>query len=389
MIDERHGERDETTRVMLTRRRLLRLLGTSAAGLSAAALLAACGGGESAPTSGTSGGGGAAPTATTAPVQGTPGAGQASPTSGASAAKANYDKPVKISFSTWTGYGPIWLAQQQGFFKAHGLDVNIQVIESPGERLNALAAGALDGAASTVDTFVRVAAKGIPVVQVMGIDESVGGDGIVAKKEIQSIKDLKGKTVAVSIGSTSHWFLANVLDQNGMSLDDVKVQDMTAGDAGAAFVAGRVDVAVTWEPWLSRAQQTDFGHTLVTSKEYPGLIVDSFGFRPDFAKAHPDVVVAFLAGWNDAMNYWKANQDPAVKIMADALKVKPESFTADLAGLRIFTIDDSKQYFGTADSPGPIYQVADKAADFWMKIKVIDKKPDVKAIIDPSYLYKL
>ncbi|MBX6753127.1 MAG: ABC transporter substrate-binding protein [Thermorudis peleae] len=357
-------------------------------------LASACGGAAATPTPT------AAPRAATSPTtaastSASPTAAAASPTKAATtpttmaAGKPSYDKPVRISFSTWTGYGLIWLAKDKGFFKQNGIDVQIQLIESPGERFNALAAGSLDGMASSLDAFTRVGAQGIPVVQVVGLDESLGGDGIVAKKEIQSIKDLKGKTVAVNIGSTSHWFLANVLAQNGMSLNDVKIQDMTAGDAGAAFVAGKVDAAVTWEPWLSRAQKTDFGHTLVTTKDYPGLIVDTFGFRRDFAQQHPDVVVAFLKGLAQAYDYWQKNPDDAIQVMATEFKQKPEDVKADLQTIKLFSIADSKQYFGTPQNPGPIYKVSEQIADFWMQIKVIDKKPDVNQLIDPSFLQQV
>src|SRR3989442_14285349 len=72
----------------------------------------------------------------------------------------------------------------------------------------------------------------------------VGGDGILAKNTIKSVQDLKGQKVAVNQGSVSEWFLAQVLQKNGLSLADVKEQNMKSGEAGAAFVAGQVDVAV-------------------------------------------------------------------------------------------------------------------------------------------------
>jgi len=69
-----------------------------------------------------------------------------------------------------------------------------------------------------------------------------------------------------------------------MKLADLKAIDMKAGDAGSAFVAGKVDAAVTWEPWLPRAKETPFGHVLLSSDKTPGIIVDSLAFKPDFLK---------------------------------------------------------------------------------------------------------
>jgi len=121
------------------------------------------------------------------------------------------------------------------------------------------------------------------VRQVLALDDSHGGDGMVAKKEIKTIKDLKGKTVAAQLGGgASYFWLAYVLGQNGLKLSDLKLVDMKAGDAGSAFVAGKVDAAVTWEPWLSKARETPFGHVLLSSDRTPGIIVDSLAFKPIF-----------------------------------------------------------------------------------------------------------
>jgi NitT/TauT family transport system substrate-binding protein len=179
---------------------------------------------------------------------------------------------------------------KEGFFKKHGADVTYSVIEDPVQRFNAFKAGRLDAIASTTDTFSRTNAKGIKSVMVLGVDASVGGDGIVAEKKIAKVEQLKGQRVGVSSGSVSQWFLAYVLDQHGLSLGDVKQVDMTAGDAGAAFAAGRIPVAATWQPWLSRSQKNPNGHVLVDTKTYPDIITDQVAFQPDFIEEHPDVV---------------------------------------------------------------------------------------------------
>src|SRR5438067_2029344 len=84
------------------------------------------------------------------------------------------------------------------------------------------------------------------------------------------------QNLAVNQGSVTEWFLAQVLNDNGLSLSDVKEKNMKSCEAGAAFVASKVDVAVTWEPWLSKAKTRTDGHILVSSKQYPDLIMDSF-----------------------------------------------------------------------------------------------------------------
>src|SRR6266540_1813196 len=173
--------------------------------------------------------------------------GSSKKSSGGGAKKTSRAAPINMSFSTWIGYAPIVVGQKKGLFKKEGVKVSYTLIEDPVQRFAAFKA-----------------AKGVPSKVVLGLDASVGGDGIVAKKDISSVAQLKGEKVAVSEGSTSEWLLAYVLDKHGMSLDDVEKVDMTSGDAGAAFAAGRVPVAVTWEPWLSRAESNPDGHVLAS-----------------------------------------------------------------------------------------------------------------------------
>ena len=211
-------------------------------------------------------------------------------------------QPIRIAFSTWNGYIGIVIGVKEGLFEKAGVKVDYTVVEDPVQRFNALKSGSLDAIATTPDTFSRTTAQGIETVQVLGLDASVGGDGIVAENSIESVADLAGQKVGVSAGSTSQWFLAYVLDQNGMSLDDVEQVDMTSGDAGSAFAAGKIPAAVTWEPWLSKTKKNPDGHVVVSTEKYPTIITDQVAFAPDFLKEHPDSVRAFIKGYQAAMS---------------------------------------------------------------------------------------
>jgi NitT/TauT family transport system substrate-binding protein len=303
-------------------------------------------------------------------------------TSGASAKAA----PIKLAFSTWNGYIGLVIGVEEGFFEKAGVDVEYTVVEDPVQRFNAFKAGRLNAIATTVDTFSRTNANGVASVMVLGLDASVGGDGIVAKKDITSVEQLKGQTVAVSQGSTSQWLLAYVLDQHGLSLDDVKQTDLTSGDAGAAFVAGSVPVAVTWEPWLSKAEQNPDGHVLASTKEYPDIITDEVAFSPDFIKENPESIRAFLKGYAMAIDFLKSNPDDAIADVTEYLGQTPEEVKATMETVPIWSIEDSKKFFGTADSPGPIYDIFTKSGEFWQELGETQSVTDPSEAIDPSFL---
>jgi len=297
-------------------------------------------------------------------------------------------KPIKLSMSTWIGYAPFHLAKEKGFFQKHGVDVEIIVIESPPDRRTAFAAGRIDGMATTVDTHVLGAAteSPIPVKQVLAIDDSYGGDGIVAKKEIKTFKDLKGKTVAAQLGAVSQFWLAYILEERGMKLSDVNLIDMKAGDAGSAFVAGKVDAAVTWEPWLSRAKKTPFGHVLLSSDKTPGVLLDSLAFKPEFLEKRGADVRKIVAAWNEAVKFAKENPKEADAIMSQFTGQTPEEFTATKVGVRFYGEKENKEYFGTPQNPGLLYKVTQMAADLWFDVGLIKTKPKAADLIDGSFL---
>ena len=293
---------------------------------------------------------------------------------------------LRVAVSSWVGYGPLWLAEERGFFDEEGVAVDLSLIEVSADRITAMQADRLDASATTVDTWTLFAAQGAGLVQVLATDESAGGDGIVAKQEIASIADLAGKSVAVQSASTSQFLLANALDEAGLSLDDLNLLDMSSGDAGAAFVAGQVDAAVTWQPWLSTARETDFGHLLLDTKETPGLIVDTVAFRPQFVAEHPEAVAAFVRGYYRAVEDLEANPDEANAIMAESISMESEDFAATLADLRLWGAEENEAYFGSAEEPGPIYDLVQQAGEFYASIGVTDNVPDPQTIVDPAFV---
>src|SRR4051794_31338758 len=150
-------------------------------------------------------------------------------------ARAQALPKITIGMSGWTGFAPLTLAEQAGLFKANGVEVGTKFIPQRGRNL-ALASGALNCVVTTVDTMILWAST-IPLVQVLVLDRSRGGDGIGARPNIGSLADLKGKTVAVDgPGTTPYFLLAYMLRENGLSVRDVTTASLAPQPAAQAFV---------------------------------------------------------------------------------------------------------------------------------------------------------
>jgi NitT/TauT family transport system substrate-binding protein len=229
----------------------------------------------------------------------------------------------RVGLGPWVGFGPLYLAQEKGFFKEAGVDVDLIVLTGIAERNSALKSGKLDALAAPVDYFVLSAGNGIKTTIVMAIDESVGGDGIVAKKSIKQVSDLRGKKVAFQRGLPSEFFLRALLQQNGLKLSELDYTDMETAQGGAAFIAGQVDAAVVWEPWLTKAAEQGDGHILASTKEYPNLIVDCIAFTKEAVSRSPQDVDKIVKAVLKAIDYWKQNPEEANRIMAPHFQLDP------------------------------------------------------------------
>ena len=185
--------------------------------------------------------------------------------------------------------------------------------------------------------------------------------------------------------------LLNDFGREGLTEKDVVPVNMgSTGDAGAAFVANRVDAAVVWEPWLSKGKSAPHGHLLIDSSKTPGLIIDTLAFRQDVVKSRPDDVRKVVRAIGQAVDYWKKNPKESVEIMTKGLGgwlKEPKDFDEALSGAALYGIEENRPFMGTKAKPGPMYQTVQNAIDFWRATgKLV--WPDVKAadIVDPSFL---
>lgn len=311
---------------------------------------------------------------------GTKEAGTASSSSAASGQK------IILGQSSWIGYAPLYIAEDKGFFKQHGVDVEIQPIESKADSKSALASGRIQGLSTTVDVHVINAAAGLDAVQILALDTSDGGDGIVAKKEYKTLEDLKGKKVAMDTTGVAYFWFLYQLKQKGMDVSEFDVQNMAYGDAGAAFLAGNVDAAVTWEPWLTKIQKSDLGYTMVNSKETPGVIVDTLAVDRKTLEANPEAAKGIAAAWYDALAFMKEHPEEAMDLLAKHLGEKKEDIQSELKNVHFYDQAENKAYFGTKENPGNLYKITKMVSDLWLKHGIIKKAVDAERLIDGSGL---
>jgi sulfonate transport system substrate-binding protein len=132
---------------------------------------------------------------------------------------------------------------------------------------------------------------------------------------IHTIEDLKGKKIAVQVGSSVHYFLSQVLAEKGMTLADVQLVNLPGPDQGPALESGNVDAIVLWMPYRTQLEMAGKARVLVDSAHFSGGI-GVYMVRNEFGKQNPKLVQCFLKATKQANNYLKKNPQEALKLLA-------------------------------------------------------------------------
>lgn len=297
--------------------------------------------------------------------------------------------PIKIGYSDWPGWVAWQVAKEKGFFKKHGVEVDLVWFPIYTDSLTALNAGKVDGNSSAWCDVIPPLAEGVKLKVVLVNDNSAGNDAIVAKPSIKTMKDLKGKSVATELGTVEHFLLLQALAKNGMTEKDVEYKNLTVPDAAAAFLAGKVDAAGLWQPWISQIQREGKGNVLFTSKEIPGLIPDLLVFQEKIVTERADEVQKIVAAWFDAVAFIKSHEDDAIKIMAKVVEQKPEDYKAFLPGTKFFDLDANLKAFEKSADHSSLAGSGKVIADFLKGVDLIKTVPDFEAALEPKFVKAL
>lgn len=309
-------------------------------------------------------------------------------TEGENNSSAKRSDTITVGVVPWIGYSPLYVAEAKGFFD--GITVESKTFSSNGDNLASFASGNLTAQAATNPEVVAQAARGIDYRIVMMADSSLGGDGILARNDVADIADFKGRKVGVEIGSTSYYFLLQVLKENGLTIDDIEAVNITADASAAAYQAGTVDIAVTYQPFLSSGndEQPD-GRVIIDTSEMPTAILDVYLFQADVVSSSPEKVQAFVNGILKARAFIESDSEEAYKIIGDKLEVDASEVAAQLGDVDLTSLEDNQKVLtGEGASQGLTenlvtlsdFLVAQDEIEAPLTAEVVDK------LIDPSFV---
>ncbi|BDI17574.1 aliphatic sulfonate ABC transporter substrate-binding protein [Nostoc cf. commune SO-36] len=290
--------------------------------------------------------------------------------------------PLKVVFASFVGEYPGIIAQEKGFFKAQGVDV--ELIHKRYTQLGRanFSAGKYDGISLSLGSIIILSATNPDIQGVLVIDESTGADVVVAQSQIKIVADLKGKKLGANLGGFSEVFVTEMFKSANLTSDDVKLVKLEALEIPQGLKNNVIQAGHTWEPHLSQIIKLG-GHIIFTSKQTPGLIVDMIIFRGDTVRDRPEDVRAFVRGWLQAATYWRANLQEGNAIISKALKIP--SNTISLEGVNLTDLAQNQKLFQSSN-PNSIYKTAKIYADFFIRSGNLTRIPELESLFNSSFL---
>lgn len=306
----------------------------------------------------------------------------------ASAQPAAPAAPVKLTVGhdTWVGYASLFIANDLGYFKQAGLEIELKAFSNPVDTLAALASNQLDLGLTTLQNLAVLNGNSdTDIVGIALLDSSNGADAVVAKKSIATMADLKGKTVALTLGEVNHMFFLMGLEKAGVNPNDVKITSLSGDDAGAAFVTGKVDAAVTWEPWVTKATKSG-GHIIFTSASVPDIIMNTVAVHRSKLTTASDAYTRFLGALDRGVRHVRSEPDKAYPVIGKYLNAPVEDVKNMLGGDKLYSLADNKQLFGAAGQAGPAYTTMKTVVDFAVKFKLVKRAPAPESLLEGRFV---
>jgi NitT/TauT family transport system substrate-binding protein len=298
------------------------------------------------------------------------------------ASLADAQAPTKLDHgasTTWFGHVPLMVAIDRGYFKEAGLDVELRPIVKSSDRMLALTQGGIQWTNTGVLSVIVEMAKGNDSFYwFANVDDSPGAEGLVVQPGINSIKDLKGRKIAVTLNSGAEITLYYLLKEAGLALGDVRVVPMASNEMVAAFANKNIDAYCVWEPAFSDGQKAVPGSkVLATDKDTPiyrkfktASAPDVVVIRKDLVDKHPETARRLIAAYFEGVKLTKENPREAA-VSADKWFKRGVDWVE--AGIRKFSYFDASQQREHVDELlGNIEMVIGWAYD----TKNIETKPD-------------
>src|SRR5687767_9520858 len=245
----------------------------------------------------------------------------------AAATSVSAQDKVRMGLSSVSGlHAAVWVAEQKGLFRKHGIEAEVIVTGQGGTAgISALLANDIQMVASAGDVLVAAALRGGDTVMVASVVNK-GLQRLVTKPDIKTPADLKGKRVGVTrIGAVSHSVLLMMLQRWKMTVNDVQVLQLGSSPSMLASLdKGGIEGAVVTIPSMFVAEDRGYRVLLDMADTDIYYLHTMVATTRQYIKNNRDKVLRFLKGYVEGIAFVKQNKKESVDIVKKKLRIGPE-----------------------------------------------------------------
>ena len=269
---------------------------------------------------------------------------------------------ITIAMDNWVGYYPLCSEEMERRMRSEGylLKCEDDNADYPA-RMKRLKDGSVNFAVATVDSYLRNAADlHFPGTIIAPIDESSGGDAMVARKDkVSNLDALKRAEflIAFTPASPSEHILLTAGNHFDIPYLRTKgawrIEAEGSTDALKKFQKKEVDVAVLWQPDVARALEEDGVIKILSTADMSKVIVDILLVNRDYSQKHPEIVALLLSHYFQTLKHYRDNESALVGEIAKARSVSKAQAEEMIRGVKWITLYESVyEWFGTETQGG-------------------------------------
>jgi len=225
------------------------------------------------------------------------------------------------------GHLPMFIGAEKGFFRKHGVDAKMLVVDTGTDMVNAMHDGRAQIGDMSTTTYLKAVHAGEPF-KVIGLimndatrDNCDDPLAIVTKKgrgiEAGKVTDLKGKKIGLARGQTSDEYFKMVLRRAKMKYEELTIENIWSQFGLApALKEGKVDAVVSWEPYVTQVlTEVPDSFTVIRGGHHMSYVMVATAHGPTI-ESKPSLVKSIAAGLAESSHFTRKNRDEAVEIFA-------------------------------------------------------------------------
>lgn len=239
-------------------------------------------------------------------------------------------------------------------FKNDGIKIEHRNFESGPVLVEALKGKSIDIGHVGDQPFIQANANGTPLkaISLHSIGDKNYGLVVPNNSTIKSPKDLKGKKVAVTLGSIGHRILDLYLTQNNLTMSDVEAVNVPPADIKNTLAAKNVDAAIIWEPWISKIENEKIGKQISDTEGLKKNVNPTIA-TAEFVEKYPEITQRIVNVYEEARKWVAENPEKAAAIVAKDAgfdkeivynAMKDEEYTVKITDDAISSMEDTAKF---------------------------------------------